>query len=233
MAVKPNELAAFADGELPEARAAEIAALVEADPALAGQVAAHERVKAMLAAHYAPMLDASLPENLTTLLTREDKIVDFAAAREKREEKRRLPRWSWIAGPALAASLALALVLPRGEEAAPGYADTQLASLLDNRLVAEQSPSVETRVLLSFQDDAGRFCRAFSGSESSGIACRDTTGWKLEALGAGGPADASEYRQAGASEAELMARAQEMAQGGALDAGQEQAARERGWRSNR
>lgn len=229
MALDPNELAAFADGELPEARAAEVAMLVEADPELARQVAAHERVKAMLATHYAPILDQPLPEHLTAMLTREDKIVDLTAAREQREAKRGLPRWSWLAAPALAASLALSLMLPRSEEAAPGYAEPQLASLLDNRLVAEQSPGAETRVLLSFQDDAGRYCRAFSSGEASGIVCRDTTGWKFEAHGVGGGGDTSDYRMAGATEAGLMARAQEMAQGGALDAEQEEAARARGW----
>lgn len=226
MALDRNELAAFADGELPEARAAEVAALVEADPALAGQVAAHHSLKARLAAHYAPLLDAPVPEQLTAMLAPTNpKVIEFAAERAKR----RLPRWALVAGPALAATLALALILPRGEDVAPGYADAQLASVLDSRLVSEQSPAAETRVLLSFEDGAGRYCRAFSGGEASGIACRDDTGWKLETLGTGGKAASADYRQAGASEVDLMARAQAMAAGPALDEDEEAQARSAGW----
>lgn len=231
MKIDPEELAAFADGELSGARAAEVAAEVEADPELARQVAAYARVKAMLAARYDPILDAPVPEHLTALLAPRSTVVDFASAREKREEKRRLPRWAWVAGPALAASLALALILPRGSGAPEGYAGERLATILDSRLVAEQSTAAETRVLLSFRDGEGQYCRAFSGSTASGIACRDATGWKLEAVGDGGAGSSTDYRMAGASDAELMAKAQEMAAGGALDAGQEAAAREQGWRS--
>lgn len=236
MKIDPEELAAFADGELSGARAAEVAAEVEADPELARQVAAHARVKAMLAARYDPILDAPVPEHLTALLSSEtaleSNVASFAAAREKREEKRRLPRWTWVAGPALAASLALALVLPKGAETPEGYAGERLATILDSRLVAEQSPAAETRVLLSFRDGEGQYCRAFSGGDASGIACRDTTGWKLEAVGDGGADRTTDYRMAGASDAELMAKAQDMAAGGALDATAENAARAQGWRPN-
>lgn len=232
MTVSREELAAFADGELSPARAAEIAAAVAADPALAQQVEAHRSLKSMLSGHYAPIADQPVPDRLAAMLEspREAEVVDFAAARERRDERRRIPRWTWIAGPALAASLALAVILPRGGDQPSPYADAQLARVLDDTLVASQPQQADTRVLLSFRDGADRYCRAFTGTAGGGIACRDAEGWKLEALGKGSEASASDYRMAGAGDAEILARAQDMAAGPALDAADEAAARAAGWR---
>ena len=222
MSVTREELAAFADGELDPARAAEVAAAVEADPALAEQVRAHRALKARLSAHFAPIMEAPLPESLAAPL--QPKVVDFAAAREKRERARALPRWTWIAGPALAASLALAVFWPRG-----GYVDAPLADTLDNQLVATQAADADTRILLSFRNSDGAYCRAFSASSLAGIACHDETGWVLTESVRATAGQTGEYRQAG-SLAEVMERAQAMAAGPALDAAQEQAAKADGWR---
>jgi anti-sigma factor RsiW len=221
--ITPEELAAFADGELDAAREAEVAAAVAADPAFAAQVRAHRALKAKLDAHFAPILDAPLPEGMTALLQRrEAEVIDFAAARN-----RRIVRWSWIAAPALAASLALAVFMPRGDE---GYATGALAETLDTQLVAAQPADAETRILLSFRDQAGSYCRAFAGEAQSGIACRDAEGWRLVSEGKGAAAQAGEYRMAGNPAAELLERAQAMAAGPAVDAAGEEAARARGWR---
>jgi anti-sigma factor RsiW len=61
MSVTREELAAFADGELEPARAAEVAALVEGDPALAAQVQAHRALKERLGGPFAPILAATVP----------------------------------------------------------------------------------------------------------------------------------------------------------------------------
>ena len=232
MTITPEDIAAFADGELSGEREAQVAAAIAADPELAQQVERHKSLKSMLAGHYSPVLDQPVPDRLAAMLSRPQpaEVVDFAAARERRESRRRLPHWGWIAGPALAASLALAVFLPGQGGDASAYADTQLAGVLDDRLVADQSPGDETRVLLSFRSEEGRYCRAFSGSAGGGIACRDEAGWKLEALGEGSEGASTDYRMAGAGDAEILALAQEMAAGPALDAQGEQAAREQGWR---
>ncbi len=224
MSVSREELAAFADGELDAVREAEVAAAVAADPALAGEVRAHRALKERLGARFAPIMDQPPPERLTALLRPEPKVIDFAAARERRT--RSLPRWSWIAGPALAASLALAVMLPRGGD----YAVGALAEALDGQLVAAQSADAPTRILLSFRDDEGAICRAFAGEAQSGIACRDAEGWRLRMTGAGVPTQQGDYRMAGDPAAEVLERAQAMAAGPALDAAQEQAAMARGWR---
>jgi hypothetical protein len=221
MSVTREELAAFADGELEPARAAEVAVAVAADPALDAQVRAHRALKAQLGAHFAPILEAPLPDRLTAPLRREEStVIDFAAAR-----RRRFRRWGWIAAPALAASLALAVFVPRG---AGDYASGDLASALDSQLAA--APAANTRILLSFRDQAGGYCRAFAGPSQSGIACRHAEGWRLVEKAAGVRAQDSEYRMAGNPAAEILERAQSMAVGPALDAAEERAARASGWR---
>lgn len=228
MSVSREELAAFADGELDPGRQAEVAAAVAADPALAREVEAHLALKARLSGHFAPILQAPLPDRLTAPLRHAESVVDLAAVREERRQSRRLPRWSWIVGPALAASIALAIIVPR--QAQDGYAEGSLAAALDEQLVATQRSDAPTRILLSFRDEAGSYCRAFSSSARNGIACRDDAGWQLVVEEAGIPAQTSEYRTAGNPAARVLEQAQSMAAGPALDAAQERAARAGRWR---
>ncbi|WP_370031514.1 hypothetical protein [Qipengyuania mesophila] len=230
MTIAREDIAAFADGQLTGEREAEVAAAIAADPDLQREVEAHRALKARLAEHFAPIAEEPVPDALAAMfVSKPAEIVDFVAARERREAKRSLPRWSWVAGPAIAAALVLALFLPRGG-APEGYADTQLAAVLDSQLVAEQAADADTRVLLSFRDRDGDFCRAFSRDAGSGIACRDAQGWKLEARGDGARQADTDYRMAGAPNAEILARAQRMADGPALDAEAEARARADGWR---
>lgn len=239
----PEEIAAFADGELPTEREAAMRDALASDPDLAKQVERHRALAARLSKHYAPVLDEKVPDRLADLLTArsDETVIDFAAARQKQEtrkqeaEKRAVPskrpHWGWFAGPALAASLAVAVILGDTNSApGAGYAGPQLAAVLDDQLVAEQSPAAETRVLLSFEDETGQFCRAYSGVSGGGIACRDDEGWRIERRSEGAEAASTDFRMAGADEGAILGQAQEMAAGPALDAAGEQAARERGWR---
>ena len=236
--VTPEEIAAFADGELPVEREAAMRDAMAVDPELAKQVERHRALAARLSQHYASVLDEEVPDRLADLLTarKDETVVDFAAARQKQEVQKRealsrRPHWGWIAGPALAASLAIAVILgDTNTGPGAGYAGPQLATVLDDQLVAEQPPAAETRVLLSFEDQGGQFCRAYSGVSGGGIACRDDEGWKIERRSEGSEAASTDFRMAGADDGAILAEAQEMAAGPALDAGAEQAARERGWR---
>ncbi len=236
--VTPEEIAAFADGELPVEREAAMRDAMAADPELAKQVERHRALAARLSQHYAPVLDEEVPDRLADLLTarKDETVVDFAAARQKQEAQKReassrRPHWGWIAGPALAASLAIAVIMGDSDTGpGTGYAGSQLASVLDDQLVAEQPPAAETRVLLSFEDQGGQFCRAYSGVSGGGIACRDEEGWRIERRSEGSEAASTDFRMVGADEGAILAEAQEMAAGPALDAAGEQVARERGWR---
>ncbi|NNC60022.1 MAG: hypothetical protein HKO05_08520 [Erythrobacter sp.] len=236
MSVTKEMIAAYADSQLTGEELVRVEAAIAADPALAHEVEAHRALKGTLDAHYAPLLDQPVPSRLTEMLhpqpdTESAEIVSFAAARQKRGLAPVVRRWAPLAGPALAASLVLALWQPwQGGGVAPdGYAETQLASALDTQLVAEQGRDAQTRILLSFENSDGQFCRAFRGNDTGGIACRDDTGWKLERQFGLDGAQATEFRQAG-SESDLMAAAQDMAVSGALDPEGEAAAKRQGWR---
>jgi hypothetical protein len=229
MNVTREEIAAFADGQLAEPRLSEVAAAVATDPWLTEEVARHRALKDKLVAHFAPILDAPLPKRLTAPLGHaEPKVVDLTAARQKLVA-RGIPRWGWIVAPALAASLALAVFLQSGV-VPQAYASPQLALSLDRQLIATQGNDVSTRILLSFRNDEGQFCRAFSGQTQSGIACKDATGWRLRATAVGGARKQSEYQMAASTAASLMAKVETMAVGPALSAEEEQAAKAKGWR---
>lgn len=226
MTISPEELAAFADGELAPGRRAEVAAAVASDPDLAAQVEAHRRLRARLAGHFSPIARQPVPDQLAAMLgPKEAEVVDFAAARERVEARRRLPRWSFYAGPALAASLALALFLPRG--GSDGL-DPQLLAALDNQLVARQADDAQTRILLSFRNREDQYCRAYSVPGRSAIACRTPGGWEDRAEVAYSAQAKTDFRQASTNP--IFEQVQQMAAGPALDAEQEAAARKAGWR---
>ena len=237
MSMTEEMLAAYADGQLDAAERAEFEVAMAADPALAHKVAAHRALKARLSAHYAPIAKEAVPSSLAALLaapaqnsgTGEAEVISLAAARQKRGLAPAFGRWAPIAGPALAASLVLAILQPWQASPPEGYADGDLAAALDSQLAAAQPDEAGTRILLSFAREDGDLCRAWRGADIGGIACRDETGWKIERQFAIGKAQGTEFRQAG-SEAELLAAAQDMAAGEALDGEGERAARARGWK---
>lgn len=223
----PEQIAAFADGELDDYERMVVEAAIAADPALARQVAAHRALRERLDRHFSPVAGEPVPHRLTALLSEPPPgVIDLAAARRGRQG---LSRWTWIAGPALAASLVLVITFAMRGEQQPGYADRQLASVLESQLAAGQPANAPVRILLSFRDAVGAYCRAFAGQADSGIACRDGTGWKLRAKAGATRRNQSEYRQAG-SDAEIMQTAQDLATGPALGGDEERAARDTGWR---
>lgn len=225
MTPTPEQLAAFADDQLTGAEHAAVAEAIAADPALGQQVAAHRALKARLAERFAPIAHEPVPDRLAAMLMPRDTVVDFAAARTKR---RGVKPWGWLAGPALAASLVLALSLKPADPT--GYAEGELAAALDSQLVGQQGPDAKVRVLLSFREAGGGYCRAFESGSEAAIACRDARGWKLRTTGAAGEKGGAgnDFRQA-ASAGEVLATAQAMAAGPALDAQAEVAARRNGW----
>lgn len=235
MTVTPEIIAAFADGELDGDDKLRVEAAIAADPELAGQVERHRKLKTMLAARYAPIAAAPVPDRLSALIEQSPKpapgsgeVVSLAEVRARRGMPRMIRRWMPVAGPAIAASLVLALWQPwQGNERA-GYASAELASMLENRLVADQPANALPRILLSFAASDGRMCRAWRGASDGGIACRYRDGWKIDQRFSLDGARAGEYRQA-SSEGDILAAAQEMSASDALDASEEQRAMADGW----
>jgi hypothetical protein len=106
-----------------------------------------------------------------------------------------------------------------------------LDKALTTQLASAQKYDAPVRILLSFKSDDGRYCRGFESGATSGIACRSGGNWDLVQTRSGDSAESREYRQAGSSASQIMAAAQEMAAGGALDAEAERAARDSGWQN--
>lgn len=235
MAIDDETLIAFADGELDESRRAAVAEALLADPALRARLDAQRRLRARLAAHYAPAAEEPLPERLTALLTRGDDggVADLAAGRQRRAR----PVWANFA--AIAATLMIGLfagtMIPRGSgpvavEGGAMIARGDLADALETQLAAQGSDGPH-RIGLSFEAADGRLCRTFEGDAMSGLACRGGEGWQLVMTAAGAGAR-SEYRQASSGNALVMQAAQELMAGEPLDAAGERQAREAGWRKS-
>ncbi|HVR90305.1 MAG TPA: hypothetical protein VHG29_04315 [Novosphingobium sp.] len=234
MKISPELLAAYADGELDGSAASDVEAELERDPALRTQLEAHHALKARLVAVFAPVAELPVPARLREALQGEvlaDNVVDFAGAVGKRRKLAPNP-WFRFGGPALAASLVLAII-GLGHSRSGQYAGNALGQALDNQLVATQSASGSVRILLSFRDGDGRYCRGFSAESRAGIACRDAKGWRLRNEVDSKEAGTTEFRQAGSSDAEVMDAIQDIANGAALDDSGERAARQQQWQARR
>lgn len=234
MTISREQIAAYADGELEGDAAHEVERAIAADPELQRQVEAHRQLKLRLSAHFAPLVDQPVPDRLTAPLRASaspDNVVDFGTAIRQRDERAGWKtRWSRVAGPALAASLVLALVgFGLSGRSPEGYAEGELAAALDEQLVVTQPLDAPVRILLSFRNGEGHFCRGFSTASNAGIACHDDRGWRLRQVVAGKKARTGDYRQASSPEAQVMTAIQEMASGPALDAEAERQALQAGW----
>ena len=232
MTISPELLAAYADGELDAEAARTVESEIAGDPRLQADLAAHRALRCRLTAHFDPIAEQAVPERLRQAVFAEGDgaaIIDFTARARERRVRGTPARWSRIAGPALAASLVIAFIGFGIRPADRSYARGELAQALDSQLVATQKADAPVRILLSFQDKQGHYCRGFTGEARSGIACREDDGWHLLKTLDGTKSNRTEYRQAGS--AEIMTAVQDMAVGEALDTEQEARAAQLGWRS--
>jgi hypothetical protein len=230
MSVDPATIAAFVDGELDELSARRIEREAEVDAALAAEIARHRALRARLKAHYAPIVDEDIPERLRALLAVDDKIDTSLPGRRSAARA----RFGGIHWAALAASLILGLTIglrPWAPAAQVAIEDGTLVAAgplsraLDTQLASNQPRDAAVRIVLSFEDQGGRYCRSFASRVIEGIGCREKGRWRIERTFPGQAA--SEYRQAASGD--LAAAAAAMMNGDALDAIGERAARDAGW----
>jgi anti-sigma factor RsiW len=229
MTIDPETLMAYADGELDPIAAKRVERAMAADPALAEEVARHRALRARIAASFAPIAEAPVPDRLAALAR--SNLIAFPAPTPRPVSVR------WRAPAALAACLMLGLVLGRtwpggGSVTTHGgrlYASGPLAHALDTQLAAMDGA---VKLPVSFHGRDGAYCRVFTSAASDGIACHDGLGWALRQTrsGSGAPSRDGGYAQAGSADAALMASAQEMMAGDPLDAAGEARARAAGWR---
>ncbi|WP_287977271.1 anti-sigma factor [Sphingomonas sp.] len=220
MTIDDSLLMAYADGELDPIAAKRVEQAMANDPALERRVADHRALRDRMARAFSPIAEEPVPDRLAALLT--NTVVALPPRRP------RVSLW-WPAG-AVAAGLALALGLAAPWRQSPGSADHAggaLGEALDTRLAAMDG---DPRVLVSFRNQQGAYCRVFAGSARDGIACRDGEGWRLVRTTPGSHAAGTDYRQAASGDAALLNAAQAMMAGDPLDAAGEIRARQRGWR---
>lgn len=239
MMIEDELLVAYADGECGEADRAKVEQALANDPALRERLEQHRRLAARLNARYGPVAEAPVPDRLADLLRKQQAdVIDFVAAREAKETRRRLPGWgNW---GAIAASLAVGvlagqLALPdRGGlvESKQGalIARGELAEALDVQLASAQPDAAKVRIGVSFRDRAGHYCRSFQAEALSGIGCRSADGWVLPITQSiEGAAPNGGYRQAGSGDGLVMEAATAMMQGDPLDPETERKVRDKGW----
>ncbi|AEG47966.1 anti-sigma factor [Sphingobium chlorophenolicum L-1] len=222
-------LIAWVDGELDEVTRRRVDRAIAEDPALAERLERHVRLRDRLSGHYAPVAAEPVPAGMQALLTESAKVVPLA---------RPASRWRhWGTGAAIAASLLLGLGIghwsggPEGPVAVRNgamVAQGTLATALDTQLASARDGS-PVRIGLSFQRKGGGWCRSFEGQAVSGVACREGEKWQVQQLVAGAGQD-TDYRQASSGDARIMATVDALMDGAPLDAGQERAAKNAGWR---
>lgn len=232
---------AWIDGELPPEEAAWMAHAVAADPGLAALADRHRRMKARFADGFAPLAAAPEPAHRQEPAP----VISLAAVRAERDAKAKAkartrvdarpdPVGRWTIPAMVAASLIVGILSGYGIGSPSGVADRpgalavspKIASALDGQLSGDAGT---IRVALTFRDSAGDYCRSFTATHLSGVACRQAGAWQLRYASAAAPAAQGDYRMAGSDGAATQVIAAMIA-GDPLDRATETAARDKGWR---
>lgn len=182
-----------------------------------------------MAAAFDDVLAEPVPARFKALLAEPaPQVVDLGAVRAQRRGMS-----SWAAWGGMAATLVLGTLI--GTRLAPTGGDDRLlasgaiARALDTQLAS--APGGAVAVQISFKARDGRWCRSFSTAAQAGLACRETDGaWALRQV-APATANGGGMRQAASSlPPAVLAAIDEALAGEALNAEQEKAARDAGWR---
>ncbi|HVL37138.1 MAG TPA: NepR family anti-sigma factor [Burkholderiales bacterium] len=196
-----------------------------------------DELRRRVKAAYDPVLQEPVPDRLSALLE-PPRVADLAAERERRAP-RRFAALTWAQLGGMAASVLVGVLVglnwPAGEDDAllverggNIVAGAPLARALDTRLAGD--PAAAVHVQLTFVDRDGRYCRTFSAQQLAGLACRDAGQWSVVATARAERGAQGDMRQAASTLPRPVLEAVDARiAGAALDAGQERAARERGW----
>lgn len=249
MKFSDETLMAYADGELDTQMRREIEAAMASDANVARQVARFKATRAELAEAFGGLLDEPLPGRLLDAANCAPAgsrvVTDLSAAREAKAARSEQRRWSWPEWTSMAASLLLGLAAGRtllfdsnqdllATRDRSIVAGGALARALDQQ-VGGASADNSVAVGLSFKARSGEYCRAFAtrgGQALAGLACKDGERWQVEAIEQVGERTATDNFRMAATELSpaILQAISARIEGEALDAEQEAAARERGWK---
>lgn len=189
-----------------------------------------------MAAAFGDVLDEPVPDRLTALLAEPPaapQVVDLGAVRAQRRGMSSWAAWCGMAATLVLGTLIGTRLAPPAVEAGAGarlVATGAIGQALERQLARGGGGPVA--VQLSFKARDGRWCRSFTTATSAGLACRDADGaWALQQVAAVDAPAGTGMRQAASSlPPALLATVDQLMAGEALDAAQEQAARDAGWR---
>jgi len=230
-----EDLMAWADGELDAEDATRVEAVLQQDLELRERGLAMRKLRQRLQAAFAGELAEPAPDRLmrAAMGMPSGAIVEPVPTRRSASN---WARWGGLAaGILLVAGSAsmfkgdkLLAVEPDGRIVAHGV----LARTLDRGLASEVQRSDDVQVHLTFRDVGGKYCRVFSASVGSGLACHDAGHWQVVTLSA--PPErrepAGEMRLAGSEMPQaVLQEAQRRIAGSALNERQEREARDQAW----
>ncbi len=250
MSITDQLLMAYVDGELSPDLAALILSRLETEPDLLERLEQHQRLRRELSAAYGPVMGEPLPPSLAALLHREGAPSEPSPAapllRLAKPREGSNPSRFGVVWPALAAAAAALFGVGLSEARHAGdpltllgdgrlAASGPLAQSLEGSLAADAAGS-GAKIMASFQDRSGRYCRVFgaaAGGHEDGVACKGDGRWLVVALANGAGAEPSNgYRQASSSLTPATAAAvDELEASSALTPEQERKARTQQWRA--
>jgi hypothetical protein len=244
--LKDQALMAYVDGELEGAQKAALEAAIAKDPELAREVERQRRLRAGVQDAFADTLDEPVPDRLAALIAagaaHDEPLVLRPQTGRSRRRTGGFRAAHWVA---MAASLAVGVALGLGAGLGSARLDSAPIATEQGRLVAQGGlaealtaqlagdPAGEVRVGLSFRSRDQGLCRTFVVSDPglAGLACRQGERWRVLATAEAPAAAEGGYRMAGsATPAPILAAVEEIIAGEPLEAPDEAAARQRGWR---
>ena len=251
MTISEETLMAYADGELDAEARASVEAAMQEDPEIGKRVARHRALREAMRDAFSAVLEEPVPDRLIAAargptVASKNAVVDLSIAREAARGKNFAAPRRWQPA-AMAASLLLGLGLGflawHGsggaliQSGAGGglIASVALAEALSTQLSDDRSADRVAITGLSFRNKSGDYCRTFSltGTDAiAGLACREGTDWRIEALAQSprSAANSGNFRTAASQDSPVIRAAVEGSiEGEPLDLAGEITARKAGW----
>jgi len=240
MTFDDQTIMAYVDGECDAVTVRRIEKAMISDTDLTDRIGKARALRAIVAAHYAPVASEEIPDRLTAMLAPAAPDVDtsFAARKAGREQAKQQRRSFGLAQwGAMAATLVLGVVVgqyglngdpesPFAQQGGALVASGPLENALDRQLASTQADDSDFRIGLTFRARTGAVCRSFTGEAVSGIGCREGQQWKMVSTLPGGIQ--GDYRQASSNA--INAVAAELMVEGPMDADAERKSLESGWK---
>lgn len=240
--VSEELLMAYADGQLDEITRREIERLMAEDPAIAGIVDRHRRLRERLQLAHRQLLEESVPDRFKAILAPPaptGSVLPWPATSGPPRRSVPLRHWGMLAASLLLGIL-VGLIVPRDADQPYESVTTGLAARgeLDRALteqLAGDSGRAGVEIGFSFVDHGGAYCRTFriqQRTQVAGLACRENATWGLKVL-APAAADTGELRPAAAMPLAVLKTVDALIAGEALGRDAEAWARASAWEGSR